>query len=136
MAAMGTPAPRQARPGGGDRGGAGGGVEMSLFPTRLRVTLTIGSATLEAAVDLDEHFVANELCEPLKVSDGPFCMFDTPQRILRRVLYTREKFIERITPELVKVLGDVFASKDTINGYTHAETREFMEGLTGSGERG
>ncbi len=96
--------------------------------TRLRVMVEIPytlDKPLQVAIDLDDDFMQMEVLSPIKLSDGPFALFDTPQAVVRRVRYTREHFIKRITPDLVKALADLFSAKDTFNGYTKQEREQF-----------
>jgi hypothetical protein len=102
---------------------------MMRAPLRIRVIIEegrFGNVFAEAAVDLSPDM--NEVMTPLKMSDGPFPFFDTPMATVHRVRDMREYTVDRLAPEVAKVLIKAMRSKDTMNGYTIAEQEEFKKG--------
>lgn len=82
-----------------------------------------GEMIAEAAVQLSPDM--GGVMTPLKLSDGPFPIFDTPTHVVEHVTKLREYTVEKLAPDVAKVLIEAMRSKDTFNGYTEAERDEF-----------
>lgn len=95
-------------------------------PLRIRVIIEegrFGNVLAESVGYLAPDI--NEVMMPLKMSDGPFPIFDTPLATVQRVTAMREFTVKSLAPEVAKVLIEAMRAKDTVNGYTKAERDEF-----------
>lgn len=90
-------------------------VQMGRWPGRDEETVCI---------DLDDYLV-DELCSPIKSSDGVFPMFDTPPEVAYRVRRMRANVAQGLAKDMTKALLAAFEKRDTFNGYTREENAAF-----------
>jgi hypothetical protein len=93
---------------------------MNNYKIRVIIEDRWGGVVAEAVAPMDKFL--QETIQPLKLSDGPYALFDTPPETVQRVRADRETTAKILTPKITKVLLDAMSAKDLFNGYKKDET--------------
>lgn len=92
--------------------------------SKISVTVQLGRWLDEvqtACIDVDDDYVRDEICRPLRTSDTPFAIFDTPDSVVHKVRRLRDNAAKDLARDITNALIKAFQARDTHNGYTAAE---------------